>query len=340
MTQSRAEAEAGSLLFSPFQVGAVRLRNRIVMPPMKSNMDLAGPLARAYYGERAAGGVGLVIVEATPLDQFQDPRLVEGLAALAQVIHEGEAAAAIQVFHPGVIGGEHVAPSATGTAREATAEEVALIPALFADAAAKAQEAGFEGAEIHGAHGFFLNQFFSPRHNRRSDGWGGSLEGRMRLGVASARALRRKCRPDFLVLYRHTAASDYPLADSLVFAPQLARAGVDIVDISPSTSGEGEEHADLAAAVKAEVSCPVIAVGGMEDAEAAEAVLGQEKADLVAIGRPLIADADLPRKLQEGRGDEIVRCIKCDEKCFGNLRKGVPIGCTQNPRAGLEYQSA
>jgi 2,4-dienoyl-CoA reductase-like NADH-dependent reductase (Old Yellow Enzyme family) len=330
---------ASSLLFSPLHVGSIQLRNRIVLPPMKTNMDLAGAQALAYYRVRAEGGAGLVIVEATPLDQFEDGSLEAGLPGLTSAIHEAGAAAVVQLFHPGRIGGERVAPSAVDDTRAATMEEVAAIPGRFADAAAKCQQAGFEGAEVHGAHDFFLNRFFSPTHNQRTDEYGGSLENRMRLGLECARAVRRACGSDFLVLYRHTAVADYPLEDSLAFAEELERAGVDVIDISPSTSQEGPEHADLAAATKSRVSCPVIAVGGMEDPEAAEAVLAEGKADLVAVGRALIADPDLPRRIMAGRRGEIIECVKCNDKCFGNLEAGVPIGCSQNPNVGLEYQS-
>jgi 2,4-dienoyl-CoA reductase-like NADH-dependent reductase (Old Yellow Enzyme family) len=330
---------ANSLLLSPLHVGKTHLRNRIVLPPMKTNMDLAGPQALAYYRVRAEGGAGLVIVEATPLDQFEDGSLDAGLPGLASAIHEAGASAVVQLFHPDRIGGKRVAPSTIDDTRAATTEEVAAIPGRFASAALACRQAGFDGAEVHGAHDYFLNRFFSPAHNQRRDEYGGSLEKRMRLGLECARAVRRACGADFLVLYRHTAVADYPLDDSLVFAEELGRAGVDIIDISPSTSQEGSKHADLAAAVKSSVSCPVIAVGEMEDPEAAEAVLAEGKADLIAIGRALIADPDLPRKIMDGRREEIIECIKCDEKCVGALETGVPIGCSQNPRVGEEHKS-
>jgi 2,4-dienoyl-CoA reductase-like NADH-dependent reductase (Old Yellow Enzyme family) len=329
---------ANSLLFSPLNIGSVQLSNRIVLPPMKTNMDLAGPQALAYYRARSEGGAGLIILEATPLHQLEDGSLDAGLAGLASAIHAAGAEAVLQLFHPDRMGDERIAPSATDDARAASSEEVAAIPGRFANAAAKCQQAGFDGAEVHGAHDFFLNRFFSPAHNQRTDKYGDSLENRMRLGLECARAVRRACGADFLVLYRHTAVADYPLADSLAFAEELEGAGVDVIDISPSTGRDSSDHADLAAAVKARVSCPVIAVGGMEDPEAAERVLAEGKADLIAIGRALIADPDLPRKVMAGRRDEIIECVKCNDKCFGNLEAGVPIGCSQNPRAGEEYK--
>jgi 2,4-dienoyl-CoA reductase-like NADH-dependent reductase (Old Yellow Enzyme family) len=324
------------MLFSPLVVRGFKLRNRIVLPPMVTNMERGGEQSIAWYRARARGGAALAIVEATPLDHFDQRAFPKALERVADAIHEGGAVAAIQLFHPGRVDGVAVSVSGNGTRAIAT-EEVRAIPGRFAGAAKKAVEAGFDGVEPHGAHGFFLNQFFSPKHNQRTDEYGGNLQGRMRLGVEIVRAVRESVGPGKLVLYRHTPQADYPLEDSLVFAPELESASVDILDVSPSWT-EGQEHAALAAAVKARVSCPVIAVGGMENAECAEEALEQGKADLVAIGRSLIADADLPRKWRDGRTSDVIACVKCDEACFGNLRDGVPIGCTQNPEAGHEYE--
>jgi 2,4-dienoyl-CoA reductase-like NADH-dependent reductase (Old Yellow Enzyme family) len=327
-----------SLLFSPLHVGGIRFRNRIVMPPMKTNMDLADRQALAYYRERAAGGAGLVIVEAITLEQFEDTRFGDALQRLAEVIHRGGAAAAVQLIQFGRIGGERVEPSATEDARAVTRDEIHGIVARYARAAAMACDAGFDGAEIHGAHEFLLNRFFSPQLNRRADEYGGSLEKRMRFGLEAVKAVRAECGDGFLVLYRHTTMSGCPLNDDVAFAQALEKAGVDIIDISPSTSGSDAGHADLAGAVKSGVRIPVIAVGGMEDPIAAEEVLRQGKADLVAIGRALIADPALPRKIREGRFDEIVRCTKCNEACYGNLEAGTPIACTESAEVGREYE--
>jgi 2,4-dienoyl-CoA reductase-like NADH-dependent reductase (Old Yellow Enzyme family) len=337
MSTSEGSPWPTSTLFSVLRVGSIELRNRFVMPPMKTNMDLLSDQARAYYGRRAEGGVGLVIVEGTALPQFMGLGYPEGLCPLVDAIHGGGASAVIQLFHTGWVDADRVEPSATDEARAAHEEELDRIPHEFARAAVTAREAGFDGVEIHGAHGFFLNRFFSPEHNRRQDRYGGSLESRMRLGLECARAVRAALPADALLLYRHTPQADYPIEDTLAFAPRLEEAGVNILDISPSAA-EGGEQASLAGAVKSRVQCPVIAVGGMEDPEAAERVLEAGKADLVAVGRALIADPDFPRKILENRGDEITFCIKCNEKCFGNLSAGIPIACAENPDAGNEYR--
>ncbi len=327
-----------SMLFSPLHVRSVRLKNRIVMPPMKTNMDLSDRQAVAYYRERAAGGVGLVIVEATPLELFEDTRFGDTLRRLAEVIHQGGAAAAIQLVHFGRLGGERVEPSPTEDARQITRDEIRELVEQFGRAAAMACEAGFDGAEIHGAHEFLLNRFFSPQFNRRTDEYGGNLEKRMRFGLEAVKAARGECDGGFALLYRHTTRLGCPLSDDLKFVKALETVGADIIDISPSTSAPDARRADLAGAVKTVLRVPVIAVGGMEDPIAAEEVLHQGRADLVAIGRALIADPGLPRKILDGRFDEIVRCTKCNEACFGSLETGAPLACIVNPEVGREYE--
>ena len=328
-------------LFEPLNVGTLRLKNRIVMPPMVANMGVITEQARAYYAERAKGGTGLIIVEATRLRRFESAELVEGLARLAEDVHEGGARLAIQLFLEDRDAKDaRIAVSRTDGARAITRDEIQAVPGRFADAARKVRAAGFDAVELHGAHGYFFNQFFSPKTNRRTDEYGGDLEGRMRMGLSCVRATREAVGGDFPVLYRHTAVENapdgYTTVDTLQFVPELVNAGVDVLDVSPSTGGG--VHAGLAAAVRRAVDVPVIAVGGMNDPDAAERVLQEGKADLVAIGRGLLADPFWSQKVEEGRREEIIGCIECNEFCFGNLSKGVPIGCTQNPRTGHEME--
>ena len=172
---------------------------------------------------------------------------------------------------------------------------------------------------------------------------GHSPENRMRLAVEITRKVRASASPGPLVFYRHTPEQrepdGYPLADSLRFAAELAAAGLGVLDVSPSTrdggpfadDGGSGRHAGLAEAFRDVVETPIMAVGGMEDRHAAAAVLAAGKVDLVGICRGLIADAEWPNKVAAGRAAEIVQCTKCNEKCFGNLRRREPIACTQWP---------
>jgi len=329
------------LLFEPFKIGPVEVKNRLVFPPTASVTGTVTERGLAWYDRIARGGVGTIIVEGTRLTLFDSEEFVAGLPRLVNVIHKHGALACIQLFMaPHAGSGEPVSVSGDDAGRALTAEEIRQFIAKFARAARICKDAGFEGVEPHGAHGFLLNQFFSPLTNCRTDEYGGSLEGRMRLGVKIVAGIRAEV-PDVLIFYRHTpeqrSEGGYTLQESLKFASKLEEAGVDVLDVSPSTRGvspqsqesEVGEHAGLAAAFREAVQCPIIAVGGMDDPAAAEDVLRQNKADLVAICRGLIADAEWPKKVAENRLDEIVQCVKCNEKCFGNLRRGVPIACTQ-----------
>lgn len=337
-------------LFQPLEVKKTRFKNRFVMPPMATNMGITSEQALAYYGERARGGVGSVIVEGTEVRRFTSPEFVEGAAKLARRIEAAGAVPLIQLVHGRDFGAEEVDVSGSGDRRPVSKGEIGKMIEDFALAARKAQEAGFYGAEVHGAHQFFFNQFFSPAYNAREDEFGGNLVGRMKLGLETVKEIGKETEKDFLVLYRHTPVwfegeEGYGLQESIQFVQALKEVGLDIIDISPSADEETETpfgkgaHAGLAGAVRREVNLPLIAVGKMEEAAKAEQALTQGKADLVAVGRGLIADPQLPRKVEEGRPAEIVECIKCNEKCYGNLEKGIAISCTQNPEAGREYQS-
>jgi NADPH2 dehydrogenase len=306
-----------SLLFQPLTVRGKTLRNRIVMPPMVTLRDLTSREALDWYGRRAHG-CGLVIVEATGVPEFEDRLTAANLAPLVRAIHDGGALAAIQLF-----------PIRLG--REATPEglrlsQVRAIVAGYDCAVQICCEAGFDGVEPHGAHGFLLNRFFSPEQNERTDNYGGSLDNRMRLGLDIVRAVRAAMGEDRLVLYRHTPVGDgYDLEESLALAERLVFAGVDILDISPASH---EKPADRAEPFR-KFGAPVIAVNDMDQVERAIEALAEKRADLVAVGRGLIADPDWPIKVREGRFAEIVKCTKCDQLCFGNLSAGKPVACTQ-----------
>jgi len=301
---------------------------------MVGNMGVVTEQAIAFYRERAKGGVGTVIVEATPVERFENEAFAGGLARLADAVHQEGAIIAVQLFQRNVIDGERTEVSMV------TLEQIQKIKEGFANAAKVAQKAGFDGVEPHGAHGYFLNQFFSPRTNKRTDELGGNLEGRMRMGLQIVKSVRDAIGEEMLIFYRHTpeqGGNGYALEDTLKFVVELEKSTVDVIDISPSTRSGGG-HAGLAAAVKSKVNVPVIAVGGMNAPDTAEKALNDGKCELVAIGRGLIAEPFWVEKVREGRESEITECIECNEKCFGNLNKGIPISCTQNPDAGHEYE--
>ncbi|MFO7698247.1 MAG: NADH:flavin oxidoreductase [Anaerolineae bacterium] len=307
-----------SLLFEPLEIRGRRLRNRIVMPPMVVNRGIDTPAGIAWYLAHARGGVALVIVEATGVDGFAARHTADTLAPLVDAIHEGGALAAIQLF-PGARG-QKVAPAELDRARIE-----ALIDA-YAAAAVICVSAGFDGIEIHGAHGFLLNQFFSPTQNTRHDAYGGTLGGRMLLAVQIARAVRSALPDDRLLLYRHTPVGPgYTLQESLELAAALIGAGVDVLDLSPSSI---EAPGDRAAPFRA-LGVPVITVNDLDRVDRAVEALREGRADLVAVGRGLIADAEWPNRIREGEMAE--QCAKCDH-CYVDLDHGGPVGYLQWPR--------
>lgn len=327
-------------LFRPLTIKELKLRNRIVMPPMVTVMDIGTLRARKYYRERAKGGVGLIVVEGTSLDKFSSIEFVKALSSLSETVHEEGSGIVIQLFQSSELqNGEIVAPSATELSREAAEKEVEKIIEKFAVSSSLVQKAGFDGVEIHGAHTYFLNQFFSPILNHRDDRFGGSLEKRMNFGLECVRAVRERVKEEFLLFYRHTPVDwnngGYTIKDSNVFCSRLEKEGLDVIDVSPS-SDDNHRHVEYAGEIEKAVRIPVIAVGGMEDPEKGERALSSNKCDLVAIGRGLIADPYWPIKVKEGREKEIIRCTKCNEKCYGNLRKNIPISCAQNRNVGFE----
>ncbi|MBI2863170.1 MAG: NADH:flavin oxidoreductase [Chloroflexi bacterium] len=345
------------MLFEPLEIGALKLKNRIVMPPMATNFGLRSDRAVTYYAERAKGGAGLVIAQATPIDVFQKASFVAGVARLVEAIHAAGAKAAIQLLCGNKLpSGEAVAPSATDGMREITRQEIRDTVQRLAFAAAMAKEAGFDAVNLHGAHSHFAQEFFSPRTNKRTDEYGGSLERRMRFALELVAGTRAAVGDDYVIMYRHSAIEYFDdgitIEDTLPFAVALENAGVDVLDISVA-HGPGRKdyvmprknmpmatHADLAAAVKGVVTrAKVIAVGRMNTGEVTERVLREGKADLIAVGRQLIADPYWAQKVREGREAEITVCNACN-KCYKRLHNFLPITCEVNPLVGREWEVA
>ncbi|MGB9661677.1 MAG: FAD-dependent oxidoreductase [Moorellaceae bacterium] len=368
-----------ALLSGPIKIGRLELKNRMVMPPMVTNYAYTDgsvtPRLIAYHTERAKGGVGLIIVEATyvhpsgkgfknQLGIYSD-RLLPGLRRLVDAVHAQGAKIAIQLYHGGrqttsaVTGQPIVAPSALPCAtigevpKELTKEEIASLVRAFAEAARRAKAAGFDAVEVHGAHGYLINEFLSPLANKRTDEYGGSLENRMRFPLEVVRAVRQAVGPDYPVLYRLSAdekiSGGLTLEETKVFARRLEQEGVNALHVS---AGIYETAAwiiqpmylprgclvDLAQGIKSAVNLPVIAVGRINDPDLAEEILAAGKADLVAFGRQLLADPEMPKKVLEGRPEEIRRCIACCQGCIDELFQDHAIGCTVNARTGFERE--
>ena len=336
-------------LFDPLRIKGTELRNRIVFAPVVTNFGLRKEQTTRYFAERARGGAGLIIVHGTPVDLFLKEGWVRQLRPLIEAVRGEGAKIAIQLWHGNDLGGEAVAPSAQGACRSITREEIQKVVEKFAAAARNCREAGFDGAEVHGAHGYFINQFFSPLTNRREDEYGGSAEKRLRLAMELVRAMRRAAGEGFLLLYRHSAVDGEPggttIEESVRLGKTLQTHWLDILDVSagrghhnlsiPDGSFPEGTHGDLAGRMKAAVSIPVIAVGRVQKRAVGDRLLEEGKADLIALGRQLLADPFWPRKVQEGKEADVVPCTYCNF-CTQEMRAGRPIACPQNPGLGKE----
>jgi 2,4-dienoyl-CoA reductase-like NADH-dependent reductase (Old Yellow Enzyme family) len=341
-------------LFSPISIKTMTLKNRVVFPPIATNFGLRNNQVRCYLTERAKGGAGLVIIQGTPIALLASEKWAAALKPVVDSVHAGGAAIGIQLWAGNELPNkDKVAPSARNEYREATVLELETVAKMFAAAAGAARDAGFDTIDIHGAHGYFLHQFYSPLTNQRQDRFGGSLTNRIAFPLQCVRAVRDAVGAEFPIMYRLSAVEQAPggitLADSLIFARELERAGVDILDVSaggqfdtvhistPSSKAPLGTHAHLAGALKQAVTIPVIAVGKFNTLEICEEVLKEGKADLIAVGRQLLADPFWPAKLQEGRESEVVRCLACSKLCSGNFQKNKAIECAVNKELGREY---
>ncbi len=367
-----------TMMFTEGRIGSLKIPNRLVMAPVDTNFaDYEGKVSEkmlAYYSMRAGGGVGMIIVENSQVEGprgkntirqlcVSDDRFIPGLKRLAFSIHKHQIPAILQLHHAGrqttreITGGlQPVAPSPVPckTLREKpralTIEEIEEIEDRFAKAAVRAQKAGFDGVEIHGAHGFLIGQFMSPYTNRRTDIYGGDFEGRMRFPLRIVEKVRAAVGDDYPILFRFSAdefvKGGLTLEESKKIARRLEEAGVDALDVSagiyetlftilePMTYQEGW-RVYLARGIKEVVSIPVITVGNIRYPNTVEQILARGDADFVAMGRALIADPEWPNKAKEGREDEIRYCISCNEGCLGN-RLTDYIGCSINPEVGRE----
>lgn len=368
-----------SLLFESGKIGSMIVKNRLVMPPMVRNYaDARGLVTQRYVDhiERVArGGVGLMILEASYISPegrgfvnelgLHDDAVIPGLKKLAMTAHKHGAKIGPQVYHAGrqtsskTTGQSPVAPSALPdpTVNEMpeplTKTQIHLLVRQYAEAASRAQQAGCDFVELHGAHGYLITQFLSPFSNRRTDEYGGNASKRMRFLSEVFGAVREAVGEHFPIVVRlsgdEMVEGGLSIEDTVVVAQTLERIGADALHISAGNyASYARGHmippmaipdgvlVSLAKAVKRAVSIPVITVGKIRTPEMAQAILKRKDADFVAIGRTLLADPDWPIKVQEGREKEISRCIACNQGCISRLFEQKDVWCTVNPETGRE----
>jgi 2,4-dienoyl-CoA reductase-like NADH-dependent reductase (Old Yellow Enzyme family) len=365
------------ILFSPFTIKNLVLKNRLVYPPMGTSyatrFGSVTPRLVSYHRERAAGGVGINLVEFTVVEPrgklnphmlgLYDEGHVSGLKCLVAAVHEAGGKIGIQLGHAGrrakssLNGGRR--PWGPSPLSEIGGEipygmnqtQIDYLQGCFQKAAQRAKQAGFDAVEIHAAHGYLIHQFLSPLSNQRTDSYGGSLENRCRFALETVARVREAVGGDYPIFCRISGdefvEGGSSLSEARRFAKFLEEAGADVIDLSAGVLESAErtvppmavEHgcnASLAGEIKRATELPVICVGRIKSAEEAELILKKKSADLIAMGRALLADPELPRKAKEG--GEVRPCIGCNQGCIDRLYNGMAITCMVNARAGREYQ--
>ncbi|MEM2179159.1 MAG: FAD-dependent oxidoreductase, partial [Candidatus Methanomethylicaceae archaeon] len=367
-----------SKIFEPINIGSLEIKNRIVMPPMSTNFaNEDGSVSERqirYYEARAIGGVGLIIVEATCIESsigklnpiqlcIDNDKFIAGLNELAEAITRYGARAAIQLHHAGrrarVTNGKQPVSASDGLStpiglktRALTLKEIEELIELFAKAAERAKIAGFEAIELHGAHGYLIGQFLSPLTNRRTDKYGGDINGRARFAIEIVRRIKEKLGENFPLIFR-ISGDEYingglDIEETKIISKLLEKEGVNALHISagayetrhwtsaPMCIPRGH-LVYLAEKIKQIVNIPVITVGRINDLYLAEDIIKNKKADLVSMGRALIADPEIINKTLNGKIENIRRCIACN-RCLSRLDEKLHISCTVNPIAGKEYK--
>ena len=368
-------------LFSKYRIGKMEIKNRLAVSPMVCNYcEKDGKATErfiAYHEEKARGGWGLILTEnysVTPEARgfthvaglYEDAQIaghaeltrrvhLHGAKIVAQLVHAGR-----QTNHKMNTGVQPVAPSAIPCPEnqeiphELSIAEIRDMVSRFGDAALRARKAGFDGVELNGGHGYLIAEFLSSYTNKRVDEYGGILSNRLRFVKEIIQDVRAKVGADFPLLFRISSHEGMPggrkLHDTRAIAMTLEEWGVDAIDITSGTYGDGftvpsmaESHAwnaDSAAAVKKAVSIPVIIVGRINEPILAESILKAGMADIIAMGRGSLADPHLPEKAQKGELERIRQCIGCMQGCIGNLGLDRPISCLVNPELGFEGELA
>jgi len=366
-------------LFQPGKIGTLKVKNRLVMPPMVRNYaDEKGFVTDRYAAhiERIArGGVGMMILEASFISPegkgfvkelgVHTDEVIPGLKKLVDAAHKHGAVIGPQLYHAGrqtsskVTGKKPLAPSAIPDPTinelpvELSVKEIGRLVRAYAQAAKRAKRAGCDFVEIHGAHGYLITQFLSSFSNKRIDEYGGPLKKRMRFLFEVLAAVQKAVGKDFPLSVRLSAdemvRGGLTIKDTIVIAKELQKQGVDVLHISVgnyASYAQGKMISPMAVedgplirfarAVKKGVKIPVIAVDKIRTPELAARTILKGSADFIAIGRTLLADPDWPNKVKEGRTDEIMPCIACNQGCISRLFAQQDVWCTVNPETSRE----
>lgn len=355
-------------LLAPLDLGFTTLRNRVLMGSMHTGLeDISGSHERlaAFYGERAKGGVGLMVTGGFAPNEdsivmrgghiFNNEAEAERHRIITQAVHAHGGKICVQILHTGryAYTKSPVAPSAIrapinpATPRELSAADIRQTIADFAQCAAMVKHAHYDGAEIMGSEGYLINQFIAPHTNHRSDEWGGAFENRIRFGLEVVRAVRARVGPNFIIIFR---LSMLDLVDNgstwdevVALARELEKAGVTIINTGigwhearvPTIMSSVPRGAftEVTRRLMGQVKIPLITSNRINDPQLAEDIIARGDADMVSMARPFLADAHFVNKAAAGRADRINTCIACNQACLDHIFSMRMASCLVNPFA-------
>lgn len=360
-------------ILKPLHLGFTTIKNRVVMGSMHTGLEdrfYNYPKLAAYFGERAKGGVGLIITGGispnrqgwllpaggtmNTMGDIAPHRLVthavhkHGAKILMQILHSGRYG-----YQPFVVSASPIkSPISPFKPRQMSEKQILNTIEDYAHTAHLAKLAGYDGVEIMGSEGYLLNQFLSRHVNQREDRWGGSIDNRMRLAVEIVKAMRQKVGENFIICFRLSLLDlvhdGNTMQEVVTVAQALEKAGITLLNTGigwheariPTivTSVPRAAFADYTAEVKKHVTVPVIASNRINMPETAEAILAQGKADMVQMARPFLADPYWVNKTATNRVDEINTCIACNQACLDHTFKNQRATCLVNPRAAFETE--
>ncbi|MEO1957421.1 MAG: NADPH-dependent 2,4-dienoyl-CoA reductase [Methylophilaceae bacterium] len=355
-------------LFTPIKIGHLTLPNRFIMGSMHTGLDHSeDPFGRlaVFYKERAEGGVSLIVTGGVSPNQeglispgammLTSSEHVDEYKVLTDTVHQANSRILMQILHAGRYAKHEnlVAPSAIRSPinpfvpKEMSDAEILQTIDDFVNCAQLAQQAGFDGVELLGSEGYFLNEFTAPRTNHRSDQWGGSFENRSRLPLDIVRSTRKALGDDFIIQYRMSVLElvedGWNIDEAQQFAIALESAGVDIINTGigwheaaiPTISMQVPRGAFAwaTAKIKDVVNIPVAAANRINTVDVAEKIIANNEADMVYLSRPFLADANFVNKAKNQQFDEINTCIACNQSCLDHIFAGKIASCLVNPRA-------
>lgn len=360
-------------LFEPLDLGFTSIRNRSLMGSMHTGLEEAKDgfnKMAAYFGERAAGGVGLIVTggvapnRAGWVKPFSGRMTKKAHADKHRVVtdrvHEYDGKICMQILHAGRYGYHplNVAPSAIKSPITPfkpfalSNRGVKITIKDFANCAYWARQAGYDGVEIMGSEGYLINQFIAQQTNKRTDEWGGSYENRIKFPIEIVKAVRESCGQDFIIIYRLSMLDLVPGGSTweevVMLAKEIEKAGATIIN-----TGIGWHEARIPTIatmvprgafswvtkkLKGEVSIPLVTTNRINMPGVAEQILADGHADMVSMARPFLADAELIKKSEEGREDEINTCIGCNQACLDHIFQNKITSCLVNPRACHETE--